>query len=145
MPTKYLALDPGESSGWAAFDEDGNLILYDTCYSRESVYNLLDDKHPRVIIMEDFKLYPNKAKEQSWSSFETVRLIGAVEHWAWQNNVEVILQPANIKSVAYLWAGISPPKQHSMTHETDAYVHGIYYLQKSGIRKPQQGNRGTRI
>lgn len=136
---KYLAIDPGESTGWATFKEDGNLGQMGTLRGREPVYEKLSELAPSVIIMENYKLYPWLAKEQSWSPFETVRIIGAVEYYAYLHNAQVILQDPSIKSIGYLWAGIKKPKNHALSHESDAYVHGVYYLQKQGIRKPQQG------
>jgi len=135
----YLAVDPGETTGWATFNEDGTAINYGSAHGRIEVYQLLAATQPKVLIVEDFELFPWKAKEQSWSDFETVRVIGAIEFWAYAKSATVILQLPNIKAIGYKWAGLSLAKAKRDSHERDAYVHGIYYLQKNGIRKPQQG------
>lgn len=141
----YLSLDPGTNTGWATFDDLGNMLMWGTTHSKEPLYKVLDDYNPRVVVMEDFELFPWKAKEQSWSPFDTVRIIGAVEHWCWQHNVDLIQQRPNIKSIGYMWAGLQPPdSKNSMRHQIDAFVHGYYYLQKQGIRKPQQTGTITR-
>lgn len=136
---KYLAVDPGNSTGWAAFTKNGDIITFDTAKGREAVYQVLASQAPELLICEDYRLFPWKAKEQSWSSLETVRIIGAIEYYAWLNKVEIVLQEPKIKKIGYLWAGITPPKNHALSHETDAYVHGVYYLQSKGVRYPQQG------
>lgn len=139
--TKYLALDPGNSTGWATFVENGDVDGFGTCRTRSEVYEKLIEVRPQVIIMEDYRLYPWKAKEQSWSGFETVRIIGAVEYYAYLHNATMVLQEPSIKAIGYRWAGLTKPKNHDLSHETDAYVHGVYYLQKHGIRYPQQAKK----
>lgn len=134
---KYLALDPGHSTGWATFKENGDADRMGTATSREAVYTLLKDESPDLIIMEDW--ITKQGVALGGDKLETVRVIGAVEFYAYLRNIQIILQPNNIKSIAYRWAGMVPPKRKSLTHEADAYVHGVYYLQKIGIRRPQQG------
>lgn len=136
---KYLALDPGDTTGWAGFKENGDVDGFGDLFSKEDVYEMLNRNRPDVVICEDYFLYPWLAKEQSWSPFDTVRIIGAVEFWCWDNDKLLVLQKPDIKGIAYKWAGLVKPNNKKMTHQTDAYVHGVYYLQKNGIRKPQQG------
>lgn len=135
----YLALDPGETTGWAAFDENGNSAGFSDVQGRVAVYELLEREKPSVIIMEDYLVDPEKIKGHFWSPVETIRVIGAVEGWAYFNKAKVILQSRTVKPIAYMWAGITKPKAKAMTHQTDAYVHGVYFLQKHGVRRPQQG------
>lgn len=138
---KYLAIDPGGTNGWASFNENGDVITFDGAKGKEALYQVLAAQQPKVIICEDYRLFPWKAKEQSWSSLETVRVIGAIEYYCYLNDAELHYQDPKVKTIAYLWAGITVPKNKALTHETDAYVHGVYYLQKNGVRKPQQGRR----
>lgn len=139
---RYLAIDPGISTGVATFKENGDLIRTETLKGKDQLYHYLSDMAGGIdltVIMEDFKLYPWKAMAQSWDRLETVRYIGAVEHWADSNGYDVVFQDPNIKGIGYKWAGISKPKNHALSHETDAFVHGVYYLQKAGIRRLQHG------
>ena len=145
---RYLSLDPGLSTGYATFDAVGDLITFGTLKGgSEDLYPFLrtlkSDVGPytKEIIIEDYKLYPWKAMSQVWDSLETVRLIGAVQFWADMNGYPVHLQEPNVKGIAYKWAGITVPKNHALSHETDAFVHGVYFLQKAGIRRPQQGRK----
>lgn len=138
---KYLSLDPGESTGWATFRKNGSLVEFGTIRGKEALYHFLEAVSINIstIILEDYHLFPHKSNAQAWSSLNTVRYIGAVDYWAETTGRRVVLQDPSVKAMAYKWAGIEIPKRKSDTHETDAYVHGVYYLQKLGIRKPQQG------
>lgn len=134
----YLAVDPGETTGWATFDENGIGTGLGSVHGRIEVYELLSQVQAKLLIIEDFELFPWKSKEQSWSSFETVRVIGAIEFWAYAKNAGLVLQKPNIKVIGYKWAKLTVAKAKADSHERDAYVHGVYYLCKQGIRNPQQ-------
>jgi len=135
---KYLAIDPGKTSGWATFRADGTGITMGQC-DIFGLFDLLAKTSASIIITEDYRLFPWKSKEQSWSQLDTVRIIGMIQYHCYLNKLQLILQGSNIKSIGYMWAGIEKAKSHSKSHERDAYVHGVYYLQNQGIRKPQQG------
>jgi hypothetical protein len=146
---RYISIDPGLSTGWATFRANGDLIRTGTLRNgaeqlypflrRLSVALMENDWKPLDVIVENYRLYPWKAMQQSWASLETVRFIGAVDFWAKLHEYNVHLQDPNIKGIGYKWAGITVPKNHDLSHETDAFVHGVYFLQRAGIRKPMQG------
>lgn len=139
MPdTFYLCLDPGKTTGWATFEESGAGITMGQVNTEELI-EMLKVTSAKVIITEDYRLFPWKAKEQIWSKMDTVRIIGMIQLWCYLHNLQLILQDSNIKSIGYMWAGLKKAGSHKNSHERDAYVHGVYYLQKAGIRKPQQG------
>ena len=133
----YLALDPGGSTGWATFTEDGHGITMGTCKTREAVYDLLRATAPQVIIMEDWITRQNA--QLGGDKLEVVRVIGAVEYFAYLTGSRIILQPNTVKPIAYRWAGLTKAGSKKDSHERDAYCHGVYYLQRNGIRRPQQG------
>jgi len=135
---KYLAIDPGKTTGWATFAADGSGITMGQA-DIYGLFELLAECPADVYITEDYRLYPWKSKEQNWSQLDTVRIIGMIQYHCYLFKKQLILQGANIKSIGYMWAGIEQAKSHSKSHERDAYVHGVYYLQNQGIRKPQQG------
>jgi hypothetical protein len=135
----YLALDPGKATGWATFDANGDGTGFGTVQGQEGLYELLDEKNPKVLIVEDFELFPWRAKDLPFDSLIAVLQIGAIDHWAWQHNVPVHKQKPMIKATGYMWAGIVKPKVKAMTHQTDAFAHGVYWLQRNGHRTPQQG------
>lgn len=143
---RYVSIDPGISTGFATFKANGDLIRTGTLRSgKEELYPFLEtfpEFQKLDIIVENYKLYPWKAMQQSWATLETVRFIGAIDYWAFSRSIHptlIHLQDPSIKGIGYKWAGITVPKNHDMSHETDAFAHGVYFLQKAGIRKPQQG------
>lgn len=138
MEAYYLALDPGKTTGWATFAQDGSGLTMGQVNVMDLI-KMMDNTPARVIITEDYHLFPWKKNEQVWSRLDTVRLIGMIQYWCFKTNRQLILQDPNIKTIAYMWAGLKKAGLHKNSHERDAYVHGVYYLQKQGIRKPQQG------
>lgn len=134
---RYLAIDPGHATGWAKFDESGDVTGFGTLHGKSEVYKMLDEINPSVVICEEW--ISAGGKTFGGDRMVTVRIIGAIEMWCEQHDVPLHMQPNTVKPIAYLWSGIKKPKNHSLSHETDAYVHGVYWLQKNGVRKPQQG------
>lgn len=146
----YLAIDPGERfNGWATFKESGDLITMGTVIGVDQLTDWLevfDTSTLQKIIVEDYRIGIVKgrnfgASKHQGSRAETAKTIGRIESWAHRNKVGLVLQGNSIKPVGYLWAGIPVPKNKDLTHETDAYVHGVHYLQKNGVRSPQQARR----
>ncbi len=133
----YLALDPGGSTGWAKFAKDGTGVTMGTCKGRTEVYELLASTKPELIIMEDW--ITKQEAQLGGDKLEVVRVIGAVEYYVYLRGISVVLQPNNVKGIAYLWSGLPKGGPKARSHEKDAYAHGVYYLQRAGIRKPQQG------
>jgi hypothetical protein len=148
-PVAYLAIDPGEKfNGWATFRDTGDLITMGTIIGIDELTDWLEAfavEWLKGVIVEDYRVGISKgrygATQHKGARVETVKTIGRIESWAYRNSVPLVLQPNNIKAVAYMWAGITVPKNKNLSHETDAYVHGVHWLQKNGIRRPQQGKR----
>lgn len=147
----YLAIDPGERwNGWASFMENGDLITMGTVEGTGPMTDFLE-KFPtgklRQVIVEDYRIGIVKGRnfggaKQQGSRALTVKTIGMIESWTYRNKLApVVLQPNSIKPSGYMWAGITVPKNKDLSHETDAYVHGVYWLQRNGIRRPQQARR----
>lgn len=138
FPEAFVAaFDPGEGTGYALLSHTGAVLATGITRSREELYDLLD-KLPNVqkVVMEDWHLFSHKAKQQSGSSQETVRVIGVIESWAHSRKADLILQPSNILPIAKLWTGIKPKGSHKNNHHVSALLHGLYYLQKEGFIKP---------
>lgn len=133
----YLAIDPGGSTGWATFTEDGHAITLGTCRTREQVYELLRKVNPQHLIVEDWITKQNA--QLGGDKLEVIRVIGALEFYAYIKRIPIVEQPNTIKGIGYKWAGLKQGGPKRDSHERDAYVHGVYFLQRKGIRKPQQG------
>lgn len=133
----FLAIDPGETTGWATFDQHGNLLDLGQIKGFELFSDWLDYEieKPSLIIYEEWVTNPNVP--QGGSKQETSQVIGAIRAYARRNGIVVVAQRTSAKPVGYAFAGIKPlPKsRHSESHQYDAFAHGIYYLVKNKITK----------
>lgn len=142
MNAKYLALDPGDTFGFAEFGKDGNLINMgqerDANFVRWSDQHITSDLD--TVIVEDYKLIPGKkSRGQAWSRMNTSKQIGKIELMCDMRGVKFVLQPNNKYPIGAMWGGFEIPSNHSISHQYVAAAHGIFYLQENGIRKPGQG------
>jgi hypothetical protein len=138
---KYLAVDPGDTTGYARFNDLGDIISFGQI--KESDFNdwlrdeLGDNKYLRVIC-EDYRNHA-WTRQTNWSRNKTSKKIGGLEAICNFFKIELVLQPNTVKAIGYMWGGIEVPTNHSISHQFDAYAHGVYHLQQEGIRKPGQG------
>lgn len=141
----YFVCDPGDVSGWAEFAHDGSLLGYGQVDESQFMEFITDRVHSdlELVICEDFTLFQHKAMAQTNArsrKMKTSKKIGQMEMTCQLRNVKMVLQPANIKTIGYKWAGLEPPSNHAISHQFDAVAHGVFYLQKNGIRKPSIRN-----
>ena len=135
---KYLALDPGETTGWAKFNKDGVIIEYGQYVQGEQTKwlteNLTSDLE--AVICEEYRIY-NPKRQKRWSRNETSKNEGAIQLLCEMRQVPFHLQPANVKAIGYKWAGLGQaPSNHAISHQFDAVAHGTYWLRQKGILKP---------
>lgn len=128
-----LAIDPGDTTGWVTLKYQGGELL-DAGMDRDFLSTLanLDVYLPRLaaVVVEDYRLFASKAKQQIGSRFEAVQIIGAVRMWMRLSGARFVLQSPDIKAIAEKISGIKPPSNHALSHSTDAYNHGVYYLRQ---------------
>jgi len=122
-----LALDPGDTTGYAMCEDNGTLIGYGSVDKKAFFVHLLATE-PSLFIVENFKIRPGV--NFSWNEMNTIRIIGAIEFRAFELGVKVVFQEPAIKSIGYKWAGIKVPKDHDLSHATDAYAHLVHYNHK---------------
>lgn len=135
----YLAIDPGAHTGWCLFDDEGGINWLETIHHSKVVEWLetLPAEQFKLVIYEEFKLNPPGFRNQvpKHDKMITVQVIGYLKSWAQRNNIKIIEQARNVRSVGYMYWGVKPlPKSDSMNHAYDAAAHGIYYLQRNKIR-----------
>lgn len=140
-PSYYLlALDPGETTGWALFkytEIDGKTRYVDqgqVSGEPEAINKLLDLLNPTIIVYEDFRLFAHRAFQQRWSRMPASRVIGMVESWAKAHNVKFYSQGADKKTLGYMYLGEKPPGNHKKSHAPDAKAHGMYFLVNMGMK-----------
>ncbi|QOC55735.1 RuvC-like resolvase [Gordonia phage Archimedes] len=128
----WISTDPGGEHVGMAFWEDDRLVDCDE-YDPLAAMLILDSWEPATLVIEEFRLYPSKAKTLTGSTMETAQLIGAMTWWAFQHNAFVYMQPAAIKTPTLAYA-----RKHEIQlttdkggHAKDAHTHGIHYLIRS--------------
>lgn len=140
MGIHYMAYDPGHTTGWAAFSKAGKAIGEGVVVGKKELYEHIDLYKPKLVICEEYRLFPWKSQEQAMSLLNTVRIIGAIEFWCYMKGVPLKMQEPSIKTVGYMWANRKKKSSHALTHADDAFVHGVHYLVKQGLRLPKQAD-----
>lgn len=147
FPIRILAIDPGLTTGYAAFNDEG--YPFATGEIREpgglkdanlrthiDWFRKLKNK-PGTIVCEQFRIRPGN--ETTGKRVIASEVIGVVRTWAVLNEIELVMsEPANLNTGCKL-AGIVMPKQHSKTHVPSAIAHGTLYAVEKGIRKMVAG------
>lgn len=140
--TEYvLALDPGETTGWAVFKSceliaSGQSLTKTLPQARQVFCELIDMYNPQVIVAEDYKVYGWKAQAHSWSSLHTPKIIGMLAGIAGGKDIPLHLQMAQqakgfVTDVKLRsWGYYNTGKKHAR----DAIRHGCYFLVfKAGV------------
>ena len=132
-PVVYLGVDPGKSNGVCGFDAQFKLMGMWTVMENDILTFLRQFKNIKTCVIENYRLYTNKAFQQAHSDMLTSRVIGRFEAWAEINNLELIKQGANIKPIGYKFIGKKAlPKSNKLNHAMDAYVHFVYWAVRKG-------------
>lgn len=135
----YLAIDPGETTGWAAFDDEGTILAMGQFTQKEQTKWL--DEHIlstlKEVICEEYRNY--KGGTFRGQKNQTSKNIGAIELICELRGVPYVLQPANIKKIGYKFAGLgAAPSNHAISHQYDAVAHGTYRLRTTGVLIPKE-------
>lgn len=144
----WLTVDPGETTGWALWRgtelvdggqdpmQDFLDEVCDSCicvggdYQHNGGRFVRNDERLGAIVCEDWALYPYRTASLAWDKCRTARAIGALEQFARQAHIPIILQPAKVKETG-IAAGceelyVTP--RHENRHQNDAILHGVFYL-----------------
>lgn len=130
MNCYYLAIDPGGTTGLAMFNLDGGFEEMTDCKAGE-IIEVLSTLDPKEVIIETYRPLPKSRFPKQHVNPQTIQLIGNVQAWCQINRRPLHGQDRAIKPTAYKWAGKKPlPKSNPLNHQLDAFVHGVYFLQK---------------
>lgn len=142
---KLLAIDPGGKHVGMAWFEDQECVAV----REETPAGAIDETRRQlltgtdVLVIEEFRLYPWLAQQQSYSDFPTVQLIGALKLlWAtnggrdWDGERPVCtlaMQPATIKApTRNVLRGRKiksvAKREKAGGHCADAELHGHFYV-----------------
>ena len=149
-PTSLLALDPGETTGWALF-EQGRLAqqgeieiptFKDTRIDADHLWSLFIRWQPHVVVIEGYRVYAQKSKAHIWNALYTPKLIGYVEaicqstpygvdeYYIQMASTKQFCDDGKLKDWGYYLKG----KRHSR----DAVRHGCYWLLFFGRSKEKR-------
>jgi len=133
-PERLLAIDPGETTGWAYFADaelvaTGEVGPEDVSMQSIDIMDVLDVCRPYIVIVEDYRIYGHKAKSHSWSALHTPKLIGAIEALCTIRKIPMVLQGASSKQFCtncklQQWGFY----QVGSAHRNDAVRHACYWL-----------------
>jgi len=131
-PRTMISLDPGETAGWAIFEEGDYVDSGEAGpeHTMLEVYELITEVAPDVVVMEDYRIYGWKAKSHAWSDLFTPRLIGAIELTCILEDVPLYRQMAQSAKGFCTdkklrgWGFYKTGKPHIR----DAIRHGCYWL-----------------
>lgn len=136
----YISVDPGvlskDSTGITLWNRLGKPFHFNEL-DEVGLHQFLDWIEEggiiiRKIITEEFRLYQNKALQQSGSKLETVQIIGMLKRTVHKLNCEFVEVRADAKDVAAMWSQTKVPKGH-MPNWMSAYLVGYYHLHEMGI------------
>lgn len=130
-----LVVDPGDTTGFAMFQDNGELFekgQADFSKFLEVLYNSICSR----IIVEDYRLRAGKQAQQTGSRFQAVQVIGALKYHAFLHDVQFELASVQAKTLGSMYSGVKPPSDHKKSHEIDAYNIGIYWLVDNKIIEP---------
>jgi hypothetical protein len=134
-PGSLLALDPGETTGWAVFtnavlSDHGQHNTSNPDLSLKEMTKLFDDHKPDEVIMEDYRVYAQRREQHVGSSLHTPRLIGLIETLCGQRGIPYHKQLASLAKGFVTdkklrdWGLYDSAKRHSR----DAIRHGCYFI-----------------
>lgn len=156
--TNFLAIDPGDVHQGTAYFEldcrynpetevgDWTLIRHWTRdLSRAGLLKLVETADVGALVVEEFRLYPEMARQQGYSDFKTSKMIGVLEYIGEQRDTKVYLQGAGLKRKARRigerlgfpgkerWIGTGRGRYWGWDfdgpsqHERDATAHGTWW------------------
>jgi hypothetical protein len=164
-PFRTLYVDPGETTGWALgkgllllasgqedmwpFADDVLAACEDPTAATPLAVGAIPDLRQSVdpslnlgpigrIVCEDWRLYPWELRNMKWDPCRTARLIGALTLVTRRFSLELVLQPAAIKSTADR-TGVEElfdRPLHENRHANDAKRHFAYYTQTELLGVP---------
>lgn len=138
-----LALDPGETTGFATFygaDIIGGYHVdwreidqLKTWPMKDAITNLealIGWGKFDCVVMESYRIYSWMSDDHKWSPVNTIQLIGAIQTLCIQRNIPYIFQSAQIAKQFVTDELLKKLGlyQKGIRHGRDATRHGVYYL-----------------
>lgn len=145
LPSKWCAVDPGESLGYTILWENrlevsGTADLWDFIHAFAIAHDIKDERDPgdrelvkrlrgtQLLVYEQWALYPWKLQELAWDECRTARGIGALEFICQVAGIPYQAQAAAIKDAAES-AGATDlflRPLYENRHANDSTLHAVY-------------------
>lgn len=131
MTTTTLVFDPGNTTGWAQFENDVLVNWGQLDFDLPALWDLLCTRAPDVLVWESFNLHAHRRDSQIGSSFPAVQVIGVLRLYADQWGLDYTERtPQQVKQI---WTDDKLRKFHfyqkGQPHANDAIRHGLTHLQ----------------
>lgn len=121
---RILGFDPGEKhTGWCLVS-NGKPVQAGELGSWRLLRHLIEQARPQIVVAEDYRLYPSKAKAQSGSRLYPARTLGVIDYICMELDITFVLQMASRIRKDPL---VKDLKVSSNRHENDAYRHAMAY------------------
>lgn len=136
----YLAIDPGETTGWCRFQDD-KPIEFAEVRPKEEFYEWLWNQNPsdypyEQIVAEQYIIRPPKAGgfDHQWGKVPTLRVLGCVEAFAAVRHIPLEYQQSDILVPACARFGLPHPKNKSLPQRNaiSAMAHGRWWWMREG-------------
>ena len=130
QPHRWVSIDPGSQHvGMAWWDDDHCTECAE--YTPLSALEAIEHCRPKMLVVEQFRLYPTHAQTLTGSTMGTSQVIGALAWWAFANDMPMYLQPAAIKiPTRALMKSMKIDMMPGSIHAQDAFLHGVHWLHR---------------
>lgn len=130
-----LALDPGETTGYAVFKEgqlkdQGQIKTWPMVECVQNIAHLIDVHKPTRVVYESYQVYEWKTEDHSWSQIPTVQVIGCLQTLLILNDIPYWTQTAQIAKQFVTDQRLEDWGMwfRGIRHARDAIRHGTYFL-----------------
>lgn len=165
-----LAIDPGDVHNGVAYLQirDIDVVRHWTAdVSMRTLESLVESANIDMVVIEEFRLYPELAREQGYSDFPTVERIGIVKYIVRKRGLThaAFVQGAGVKRQARRIGERLAPEQGKVRmlgsarsryqgwdynaktqHERDATAHGVWFAYRNRLSSAYEAdlNKETR-
>lgn len=125
----YISVDPGLNTGWAKWNEDGEIMSYGKL-KQEEFFNWFETQRFKWLIIEIYRNRPGATN--AWSKGETQQHIGVCKRHANKIGARVVEQdPSPCLAIGLRFLGLHDMYQGKhVPDEISAMAHGEYYMRK---------------
>lgn len=146
MSLVVYGFDPGVTTGWAKFFQDGddaNLVAWGDFKFQDLEDSLDALELPDIVVIEKYHTRAATAHLGTKKEVKTtIECEGVIKSWARRNGATIIEQLNQIKPIAEKMTNVTPPSKHSQSHRVDAYNHAMYYMIRNEMALSQLAKQG---